>query len=175
MLKGSKKPINSPHQPGHCALCLCLVTYTHTCVLSISYQCFSLCPFFYHISAVVTVGFWLLSIQPPDFLLGIHASCSLGTCGSVGVNSTLNARVCMEEVWLPQTQWLGKGWTHDPSRANEIPGDFCWDFWDKQVLSLTGEEIWTSMHVIFKRKEPNHSKQSWKTERETRYWWRKRN
>lgn len=107
MLKGSKKPINSPHQPGHCALCLCLVTYTHTCVLSISYQCFSLCPFFYHISAVVTVGFWLLSIQPPDFLLGIHASCSLGTCGSVGVNSTLMLGFAWRRFDLPRhSDWV---------------------------------------------------------------------
>lgn len=128
---------------------------------------------------VVTVGFWLLSIQPPDFLSGIHASCSLSTCGSAGANSTLNARVCMEELWLPQTQWLGKGWTRDPTRANEIPWDFCWDFWDKQALSLRGEEIWIGIHVTFRRKEPNHRKQSWKREkpgtggeRETRYLWR---
>ena len=61
----------------------------------------------------------------------------------------------MLKVWLPRTQWLVKGWAHDPVRVQEMePWGFCWDFWDKQALLFTGEDIWTGIHVTSRRREP---------------------
>ena len=88
MLKASKKPISSPFQTL-CTLPMAGDTHTHLHVVDSAYQVpvfFSMHFLLSHL-CTVTVGFWLLSIQPPDFLLGIHASCSLGTRGSAGASS----------------------------------------------------------------------------------------
>ena len=99
MLKASKKPISSPFQKL-CTLPTAGDIHTHLHVVDSTYQVavFFFTHFLLSHLCVVTVGFWLLSIQPPDFLSGIHVSCSLSTCGSAGANSTLNAGVCMEEL-----------------------------------------------------------------------------
>ena len=68
MLKASKKPISSPFQTL-CTLPTAGDTHTHLHVVDSTYQVavfFSMHFLLSHL-CVVTVGFWLLSIQPPDF------------------------------------------------------------------------------------------------------------
>lgn len=189
MLKAPKKPISSLFQIGHCVCFACGWWHTHTntrarahalSTVFIRCQCSSLCTCFYHASVVVTVAFWRPGIQPLIFFWESMRPALLMHVVLLGLTPPETLVFAMVEVWLPRTQWSVKCWTRDPIRANEIPWDFCWDFWDKRAFLLRGEEIWTGNHIASKRKEPNHRKQSEKTEREkpgtggereTRYSW----